>query len=305
MNDLHEPAQSIGRQLGLDLSLQQAQRLGGLTNRNYRIDTPSGRYVLRLAGEGTGDYIDRQAEAVNARLASQAGVNAELLYLRPECGTMLTRYLEHSHTMTARLFTQPQALTRAGQALARLHACGPVFQGRFELFDQIERYLAALQQRNAEVPDGFAAAHTNARQVQQALQRHPVPLTACHCDPLVENFLDDGQRMHLVDFEYAGNNDPMWDLGDLSVEGGFDEQQDEQLLRGYFSSEPSPFDRGRMVLYKAMCDLLWSLWGAVQHADGNPADDFWAYATGRLQRCCTLMESDPFRHHLQAVHRGP
>lgn len=305
MNDLHEPAHSIGTELGLDLSVQQAERLGGLTNRNYRIDTPSGRYVLRLAGEGTGDYIDRQAEAVNARLASQAGVNAELLYLRPECGTMLTRYLEHSQTMTARLFTQPHALTRAGQVLARLHACGPVFRGRFELFDQIERYLAVLQQRCAAIPDGFAAAHTSARQVQQALQRHPVPLTACHCDPLVENFLDDGQRMHLVDFEYAGNNDPMWDLGDLSVEGGFDEQQDEQLLRGYFSSEPTPFDRGRMVLYKAMCDLLWTLWGVVQHADGNPADDFWAYATGRLQRCCTLMNSDTFSHHLLAVHRGP
>ncbi len=305
MNEVHEQARRIGHQLGLDLSPHHAERLGGLTNRNYRLDTPSGRYVLRLAGEGTGDYIDRQAEAVNARLASQAGVNAELLYLQPECGTMLTRYLEGSHTMSAQCFTQPQALARAGRALARLHACGPVFQGRFELFEQIERYRAVLLQRRAALPDGFEAAHHSARQVQQALHSHPLPLTACHCDPLVENFLDDGQRMHLVDFEYAGNNDPMWDLGDLSVEGGFDESQDEQLLHAYFQGQPSPFHRGRMVMYKAMCDLLWSLWGAVQHADGNPADDFWAYATGRLQRCCALMSNDHFSHHLQAVHRGP
>lgn len=305
LSELEAWARRIGQALELDLSIRQAERLGGLTNRNYRLDTPSGLFVLRLAGEGTADYIDRAAEAVNARVASQAGVNAEVLYSDPRDGTMLTRFLEDAHTMSAERFRSPGALERAGQALARLHACGPAFQGRFELFDQIERYLAVLGERKADIPPGFDCARRQAQEVRRALTCHPVPLVACHCDPLVENFLDNGRRMHIIDFEYSGNNDPMWDLGDLSVEGGFSEEQDELLLRGYFEGPAEPFDRGRMVMYKAMCDLLWTLWGAVQHADGNPAEDFWAYAVGRLERCRKLLDGPTFAQHLEAVLRGP
>ena len=122
---------------------------------------------------------------------------------------------------------------------------------------------------------------------------------------MVENCIDDGQKVFIIDFEYAGNNDPMWDLGDLSVEGGFDESQDRTFLTAYFGREPDPFDHGRMVMYKAMCDLLWTLWGVVQHANDNPVDDFWAYAVERLERCKVLMATDTFSKHLVAVDNGP
>jgi thiamine kinase-like enzyme len=107
--------------------------------------------------------------------------------------------------------------------------------------------------------------------------------------------------MWIVDWEYSGMNDPLWDLGDLSVEAGFDADQDMELLRAYFGRDPSPAELGRMVVYKAMCDLLWTLWGLIQHADGNPAEDFWAYATGRFARCRALMETPAFSHHLAAL----
>lgn len=110
--------------------------------------------------------------------------------------------------------------------------------------------------------------------------------------------------MWLVDWEYSGMNDPMWDLGDLSVEAGFDHAQDEEMIRGYFGSEASPSDRGRIVIYKAMCDLLWTLWGLIQFANKNPVDDFWAYATNRFERCKTLMADPDFARHLKAVRKG-
>jgi thiamine kinase-like enzyme len=299
-----EQARRIGRAIELDLTVQSAQRLGGLTNRNYRLDTPSGSFVLRLAGEGTGDYIDRAAEWSNARVASHAGVNADLLYFCQTQGVMLTRFLERAPTMTPERFRDSGALARAGQALARLHGCGPAFQGRFELFEQIERYRAVLASRQARIPPGFDSALSRAHEVRDALAASPVPLVACHCDPMVENFLDDGQRMYIIDFEYSGNNDPMWDLGDLSVEGSFDSSQDEQLLQSYFGGPAHPFDHGRMVMYKAMCDLLWTLWGTVQHADGNPVEDFWEYSVQRLARCQELMERADFGRHLAAVRAG-
>jgi len=96
-------------------------------------------------------------------------------------------------------------------------------------------------------------------------------------------------------------NDPMWDLGDLSVEAGFDGAQDGELLQGYFAGEVKAAEHGRMVIYKAMCDLLWTLWGLIQHANRNPADDFWTYSVNRFERCKALMATPAFARHLTEV----
>ena len=117
----------------------------------------------------------------------------------------------------------------------------------------------------------------------------PAELAPCHCDPLCENFIDTGSRMWLVDWEYSGMNDPLWDLADLSVEAGFDAGHDAELLAAYFGAPAGLPVLARFSAYKALCDLLWSLWGLIQHANANPADDFWAYATGRLDRCRAQM----------------
>jgi thiamine kinase-like enzyme len=283
----------------------RAVRLGGLTNRNYEIQSPVGHFVLRIPGEGTGDIVDRGVEEHNARIAAQAGVNAEVLFFDAAEGTMLCRYVENSVTMSPKGFKDIGAVERAGHAFRRLHTCGHLFRTRFELFEQIDNYLAVVEKLGAPIPDGYAEVHREAEAVRDALGAHELPLAPCHCDPLAENFLDVGNRMFIVDFEYSGNNDPMWDLGDLSVEAEFDEKQDEVFLNAYFGGPPPDFDAGRMVMYKAMCDLLWTLWGVVQFANDNPAEDFWAYSVNRLDRCRALMSSDAFPGHLDAVRRGP
>src|SRR5690606_3595258 len=130
-----------------------------------------------------------------------------------------------------------------------------------------------------------------AEAVRAALSARKLPSMPCHCDPLAENFLDTGNKVYVIDWEYAGNNDPMWDLGDVSVEAGFGAEQDSVLMEAYFGGRVPAGDAGRMVLYKAMCDLLWTLWGIIQHVNQNPADDFWAYAVGRFERCKKLMGS--------------
>ena len=297
---------SVIRELGdPDPASISIERLGGLTNRNYKIDCPQGCFVLRLAGEGTGDYIDREAEYYNASVASRAGVNAEIIYFDVHNGTMLCRYIDNSVTMDITRFRDIEAIRRTGRAFRQLHQCGENFRGRFELFGQIDQYLKVIQELGATVPDGYERVQRDAEQVRTALSGHVLPNVPCHCDPMVENCIDTGNTMYIIDFEYAGNNDPMWDLGDLSVEGDFDDNQDHEFLVAYFGREPSAFDAGRMVMYKAMCDLLWTLWGVVQHANDNPADDFWGYAVGRLERCKELMASGDFVKHLDAVKQGP
>jgi thiamine kinase-like enzyme len=279
-----------------------ANRLGGLTNLVFRIDTGEDRYVLRIPGKGTEEYIDRVVEIHNARIAAQAGVSADVIYADTASGVMLTRYIDGIVTMTPDEFGRREgAAARAGRALKQMHEWPAAFEFRFELFSMIDDYLAMLDDRKAELPEGYAAVVESAQPVRAALQRNPVKLAPCHCDPLCENFLDSGERMWIVDWEYSGMNDPLWDLGDLSVEAGFTAAQDMELMRAYCGAEPGQGELGRMVIYKALCDLLWTLWGLIQHSDGNPAEDFWAYSSGRFERCKALMASPDFARHLQAI----
>ncbi len=281
------------------------ERLGGLTNLVYRVDAGGEAYVLRIAGEGTEEFIDRKVEAHNARVAAAAGVSAEVLYFDDDSGLMLSRYLDGCVTMSPELFkNRAGAPARAAEVLKRMHTCGQAFQFRFELFNMIDEYLGLLAKLEAPLPDGYHEAVKEAEAVRKALDANPVALAPCHCDPLAENFLDDGERMWVVDWEYSGMNDPIWDLGDVSVEAGFNEDQDHEMMAAYCGGEVPSAIFGRMVIYKAMCDLLWTLWGLIQHANENPVDDFWAYATNRFERCKALMADPAFARNLDAVSRG-
>jgi len=298
MDEAHAALAAIPMLVGYSGPLE---RLGGLTNRVYK----AGDICVRIPGKGTEEYINRANEAVAAREAARAGVSPEVLYADPASGLMATRFIAGAETMSPEKFKAgPGSPARAGEAFRKLHTSGAVFPFRFELFAMIDDYLKVLSTKDVALPAGYHDVVREAGAVRAALAAHAIPLAACHCDPLCENFLDTGDRMWIVDWEYSGMNDPLWDLGDLSVEGKFDAGQDEELMQAYFGGEARPAERGRIVIYKAMCDLLWTLWGLIQLANDNPADDFRAYADGRFARCKALMEAAEFSRHLAAVRAG-
>ena len=287
-----------------DIDPSTVTRLAGLTNINYLVERGDDRLVLRLPGAGTSEYIDRTAEEVAARSAAAAGVNAEVVFFDAADGLMVTRFVDGAVTMNAERFRDLGAVARAGKAFRKLHTTAAPFALDFKLFSMIDDYKRLLVEKGTALPDGYSEAEAQADATRRALEAAARPSVPSHCDPLCENFLDTGERMVVIDYEYSGNNDPMWDLGDLSVEGLFGPEQDAALLRAYFDGDPPAHEVGRMVAYKAMCDLLWTLWGVIQHANGNPVDDFWAYAVGRFQRCQALMASPDYSAHLAAIVAG-
>ena len=277
-------------------------RLGGMTNLVHLVETKDANIIVRIPGEGTENYINRATELTNATAAWRAGISAEVIWADVKTGVMISRAIDGIETMTPALFrTRSGSPMRAGKALAKLHNSGETFDFRFELFTMIEDYLKVLSTKDVNLPDGYHDIVKAANPVKEVLDANPIPLTPCHCDPLCENFLDDGKNMWIVDWEYSGMNDPLWDLGDLSVEAGMDDTQEAELLSAYFGAEPTAAQKGRVVIYKAMCDLLWTLWGLIQLADGNLADDFWVYATERFERCKALMQKTGFDEHVAAV----
>lgn len=281
-------------------------RLGGLTNLVFKVTAGGNAWCLRLPGKGTEEYINRANEAAAAKEAARAGVSPQTLFTDARSGIMVTAYVDNTVTMTPQEFKRRRgAPARAGEAFRKLHSSSARFPFRFELFAMIDDYLRILSGKTIDLPDGYHDALREAESARAALGAHKLPLAACHCDPLCENFLDTGERMWIVDWEYSGMNDPMWDLADLSVEAGFDENQEAEMVRAYFDGMARADERGRIVVYKAMCDLLWTLWGLIQHANANPADDFWAYSVNRFNRCKALMNLPSFAGHVAAVKAGP
>jgi thiamine kinase-like enzyme len=302
--DVGEALTKLGVHNAVEIAQAKVSRLGGLTNRVFLIESARGAHVLRIPGAGTEEYINRKVEAVAARAAARAGVSPEVLATTDD-GLMLTAAIPNAVTLSPEGFASiPGAPTRAAEVLRKLHASGETFDFRFELFAMIDDYLKILSGKTVDLPDGYHDVLASAETVRRALDAHTLPLTPCHCDPLSENFIDADGRMWLVDWEYSGMNDPLWDLGDVIVEAKLVPDRERELIHAYFGGTPTPAEQGRVVIYKAMCDLLWTLWGLIQHANQNPVDDFWAYATGRFERCKALMATPAFPEHVAAVAKG-
>ena len=277
-------------------------RLGGMTNIVHLVETNDINLIVRIPGKGTEDYINRTFEYNNAMAAYRAGVSADILWADVEKGVMVSKAINEIETMTPDLFSSRKGSpARAGVALSKLHNSEETFDFRFELFNMIDDYLKILSTKNVALPEGYHDVVKAAEPVKEVLQTNPTTLAPCHCDPLCENFLDDGKNMWIVDWEYSGMNDPLWDLGDLSVEAGMNEDQENEMLKAYFGKEPTAAQKGRVIIYKAMCDLLWTLWGLIQYADKNPAEDFWAYSIERFERCKVLMQNPAFDEHINAI----
>lgn len=313
VNGVQEAITTLSQFEALKPQEYSTTRLGGLTNLVFRLEPVSakakqafgGSIIVRIPGPGTEEFIDREVEAFNAEQASVAGVSARIIHADPQSGLMISRCIDDSVTMSADLFkSRKNSAARAGRAFKQLHESGLEFKFRFELFAMIEDYLNILSTKKVDLPGGYHQVVEAAEPVKAALAKNPGSLAPCHCDPLCENLLDDGDTMWIIDWEYSGQNDPFWDLGDLSVEGGFDEAQDFEMLNAYCNGEPDQDSIARMVIYKAMCDLLWTLWGLIQHANHNPAEDFWAYSIERFERCKNLMSTPQFKVHVETIAKG-
>ena len=277
--------------------------LPGLTNRVYKVTSGDERLCLRIPGKGTEAIIDRRAEAANARAAVAAGVAPEIVHFADD-GTMLTRFVEGALVTPQHLGEQEGALARTAEALRNLHQSAAPFAGRFRSFETIKAYVALLEAKGAPLSDDRRAVLQEAEAVRDALSAQPAALRPCHCDPTGGNLIDTGERVWLIDWEYAAMNDPMWDLAYFSIESRHDADAESALLAAYLGRPPHEAEAARLIVTKAACDLLGATWALVQQAQGNRADDLAAYVVRGFGRAAALMSAANFERLLALVRRG-
>jgi len=275
----------------------QIERLASLTNRNYKVSAGGEAYVLRIAGAGTHHYIDRAAEARNAGLAAAIGIAPELLYLDPESGLMLTRFIAGSVPLRAADLRRPELLRSAAGLLKRLHGSGRVFSGRMNLFPKLDEYMALAAQKGWPVGLDLTPVRRQAEAARAALEGAEMPFVPSHVDPVPHNFVRGSSALYLLDWEYAAMAEPMWDLAAVSIEAELDAALDRILLEEYFGGGAARH-AGRFALYKASLNLIAAAWAVVQIADGNLGTDFAAFAHQRLAWHAAAAETAAYREYV-------
>jgi thiamine kinase-like enzyme len=275
----------------------QIQPLASLTNRNYKVSIGGEAYVLRIAGAGTHRYIDRAAEARNAALAASIGIAPELLYLDPQDGLMLTRFIAGGVPLQVADLRRAELLRSAVGVLKRLHGSGLVFAGRMDLFPKLDEYIALAAQKGWPAGLDLTPIRGQAEAARAALERVAIPFVPSHVDPVPHNFVQGSSGLYLLDWEYAALAEPMWDLAAVSIEAELDAELDVILLDAYFGGAANQ-QAGRFALYKASLNLLAAAWAVVQIVDGNPGADFAAFAHQRLAWHAAAAETASYREYV-------
>jgi thiamine kinase-like enzyme len=274
----------------------------GLTNSNFRVDVDGTPIFVRIPGPSTELLaVDRGNELHNTRAAAIAGVGPRVLHHLPDSGALVLEWLP-GRTMSNTAFAEPGMPERIAATLRRLHA-GPRFRDDFNMFRLTEFYLRVVTERGIAIPEGYRERAAAVQSIERALAAHPIPAVACHNDLLAENYLDDGSRLWLVDYEYSGNNDPTFELGNTAQELGFDEARQEALCRAYFGEARPPL-LARMRLQMVMSDVGWTLWAAIQQAVSTIDYDFWGWAVERWTRGSGMIDGPDFERWLDAAARG-
>ena len=274
---------------------------GGLTNTNYTVEVDGTPYVVRIPGASTELLaVDRANEYHNTKAAAEAGVTPKIAHYLHDFDVMVLEFI-HGETMSIPRLQRPGMPARMAASLKKLHA-GPRFLHDFNMFRLTEFYLKIVDEHEIRIPDGYRDYVPKVARIEAAMARHPLPTVPCHNDLLAENYIDDGQMLWLIDFEYSGNNDPTFELGNTCQEQQFDEPRLIEMCAAYFGG-PYPDKLARMKLNMIMSDVGWTLWAAIQAKISTIDFDFWGWAVERWGRAAAKMDAPEFEKWLEAVRR--
>jgi thiamine kinase-like enzyme len=296
-DELVRAMQKVHELAGRELTLTALS--GGITNRNFRVDADgtADRWVIRLAGNDTHLLgISREVEHAATVAAAGVGVGPEVTaFIRPE-GYLVTRFIVGS-PVSDEAVHRPETLRRVADSLRRIHD-GPAIPGLFVPLRIADAYRALAIARGVPIPPEYELAAAIGRRIELACLSNPLELRPCHNDLLNANFIDDGARIRIIDWEYAGMGDPFFDLGNFSINHELTTDEDELLLAAY-DGEVRPARLARLTLMRVVSDFREAMWGVLQQGISSLDVDFVAYAGASFDRLLSNAATARFEHALR------
>ncbi len=272
---------------------------GGLTNTNYKITTPGGSYVVRISGKDTGLLaIDRANEAHNTLAAAETGVGAPFVAAVPDHDALVLGFLE-GEVMSPEKLQRGGRIARVADSCRRLHG-GRRFLQDFDMFEIQRGYIHVVQERGFRLPDRYLDFEPQVRALEQAMRVRTEATVPCNNDLLAENFIDVAGELRLIDYEYSGNNEPCFELGNIWSESNLSLQQLEQLIADYFG-RPLRNKVARARVWGLMSKYGWTLWGSIQDGISDLDFDFWGWAMEKYDRAVAEFDGPDFERLIEDV----
>jgi thiamine kinase-like enzyme len=265
---------------------------GGLTNTNVRVVTDDADVVVRISEADSSILaIDRDAEYANSKAAAESGASPKVLEYRPDDHLLVVEYV-NGRTYSPDDLRVSANLVKVAAACRTLHA-GPRFVSEFDMFDVQAGYLKTVQSRGFRLPDRYLDFMPQVEQIRAALVTRPIATVPCNNDLLAANFVDDGERVWIIDFEYSGNNDPCFELGNVWSESTLDLPLLDELIAAYYGRErPDMVARARLL--GLMSKYGWMLWASIQDANSDLDFDFWEWGMEKYRRAVDEFDGPDF-----------
>ena len=270
--------------------ISHINRLGGMTNHSYKVTLETGEELLvRIPGEGTEEMINRGDEYKSTKLACDLKIDSELLYFGDD-GTKIMKFIHDPQPMNEAVMKKTEILHQAAEIFHRLHTCGVDTGVRFEVFEMAELYEKIIREGGVAFYDDYDEVKQTVMDIKAEVDKNgAAPRVPCHNDSLVANWVLDGEgKLYLIDWEYSGMNEAMWDLSCLSIEAAYDPAEDEELLSAYYGCEGREAgveEKKRFIAAKMYVDYLWTLWGLTRVPfDGKFMQDYADERYARLKK---------------------
>jgi thiamine kinase-like enzyme len=274
---------------------------GGLTNTNYKVTSPAGCYVVRISGKDTSLLaIDRENEVHNTIAAAETGVGAPFVAALPEQDALVLGFLE-GEVMDSEKLRSGEHIAKIADACRRLHS-GRRFLHDFDMFQIQPRYLEIVRERGFRLPARYEEFEPKIRELERAMRVLPEPTVPCNNDLLAENFIRVGGEMRLIDYEYSGNNEASFELGNVWSESNLSLEQLEELVAEYWG-RPLRNKVARARLWGLMSKYGWTLWGSIQAGISDLDFDFWGWAMEKYERAVEELDGLQFEQLLADVQR--
>ena len=254
------------------------ERLGGMTNNNYLVETTNRKFIVKFFGKGTEKLINRIAEKNNLENLRDLELDVENYIFDIKEGIKVNEYIENATTFDAHYIKTKNK--EVAEILQKVHGSGKELEGEFKIFDEIKKYEDLIQ---GEIKYAY---YDKIRDKVFGLQSHleeiGIDRKSCHIDLVPENFIEDETgRVYLIDWEYSSMNDPMWDLAALFLESNYRKSEEGDFFK-YYYSEKTPVSIAKIMIYEILQDFLWSLWTIYKEEQGA---EFGSYGQDRYNRC--------------------
>lgn len=267
---------------GKDVSKATIDRIGGMSNKNFKVTLNGQSYVLRVPGNGSDGMVERANEEFNALEASRLGVNPEIRYFNHETGIKLADFIENAETLNAATVQRHDNMRKIADIYRKIHNSQVRLRNEFNIFKEISKYDNLIAKAGASMYKGWQSVRSEVLQLEGYLNSLGVVLKPCHNDALYENFIkaEDG-KIYLIDWEYSGMNDPVADFAALFIEADFTKENADYFLNQYYAGHIPDNTYRKILCYQILWDYLWAQWTVIKEAKG---DDFGSYGLDRFNR---------------------